>query len=90
MRVRPRTLLSVAAVATVVVFAVVQDRLTARGARQYVELQEAAAAGRGDPVAVDEIMVPAVRHSVEQASMWGAVVLGAGVVAAGVVRRVGA
>ena len=84
---RPRVVLWVATAAAVVVFAVVQDRVTASGARQYVELQEAAAAGLGPPVTVDEIMCPAVRRSVEYASMWSAVVLGAGAVAAAVLRR---
>jgi hypothetical protein len=79
-----------ATAAAAVVFAVVQDRVTASGARQYVELQEAAAAGRGNPVTVDEIMGPAVGRSIEHASVWSAVVLGAGALAAGILRRVGA
>ena len=87
---RPRVVLWVAAAAAAGVFAVVQDRVTASGAQQYVELQEAAAAGRGTPVTVDEIMGPAVRRSVEHASMWSVVVLGAGAVAAAVLQRVGA
>jgi len=72
------------------VFCSVQDRVTASGARQYVDRQLAAAAGRGNPVSVDEIMRPAVRRSVEDASLWSALVLSAGVVAAVILRRVGA
>jgi hypothetical protein len=79
-----------ATAAAAVVFAVVQDRVTASGARQYVELHEAAAAGRGHRVTVDEIMRPAVRRSIEHASIWSAVILGAGALAAGILRRVGA
>ena len=90
MRPRPRTVLLLALVTAVVVFCGVQDRGTASGARQYVDRQQAAAAGRGEPVSVDEIMRPAVRRSVEDASLWSALVLGAGVVAAVVLRRVGA
>jgi len=90
MRLRPRTVLLIALMAAVVMFCSVQDRVTASGARQYVDRQQAAAAGRGNPVSVDEIMRPAVRRSVEDASLWSALVLGAGVVAAVVLRRVGA
>ena len=90
MRVHPRTVLLVALVTAVVAFCRVQDRFTASAARQYVDRQQAAVEGRGDPVTVDEIMRPAVRRSVEDASLWGAAVMGLGVVVAVVLRRVGA
>jgi hypothetical protein len=86
MPIRPRAVLLIAVTTAIVVFCVVQDRVTADGARQYAELQRAAAAGHGDPVTLDEIMRPAVRRSVQQASAWGAVVIGAGIIAAGVLR----
>ena len=89
MHVRPRTILVIAALLAVVVFCVVQDRVTADGARQYVELQRAAAEGQRNPVTVDEIMRPAVRRSVAQASVWSAVVMGTGAITAGMVGRRG-
>ena len=89
MRVPPRTILVIAAILAVVVFSVVQDRVTAGGARQYAELQRAAIEGRGDRVTVDQVMRPAVRRSVTQASMWSAVVMVAGAIAAGMVGRRG-
>jgi hypothetical protein len=86
MNVRPRTVLLITLAAAIVVFCVVQDRVTAGGARQYVELQRAAAAGRGNPVTLDEIMRPTVRRSVRQATGWSLVVVVAGIAAARVVR----
>jgi hypothetical protein len=77
--VRPRAILIITAVAALVVFAVVQDRVTAAGARRYVALQRAAIAGRGRAVTVDEIMRPAIRHSLRLGLMWGGVVLVTGV-----------
>ena len=89
MHVRPRTVLMIAAILAAVVFCVVQDRVTAAGARQYVELQRAAAEGRRPAVTIDEIMRPAVRRSVAQASAWSAVVMVAGAVTAAMVTRPG-
>ena len=86
MRVGARGILAIAVFFAVVVFCIVQDRLTASGARQYVELQLAAAEGQRGPVTVDEIMRPAVRRSVAQASIWSTVVLVAGAVVAFAVR----
>ena len=81
---RPRAVLVITALAAVVVFAVVQDRVTAAGARRYVALQRDALAGRGQLVPVDQIMRPAIARSVQQGLMWGGVVLVAGVSLAGV------
>jgi hypothetical protein len=75
MRIGRRAVLTIAAVAAVVVFCIVQDRVTAAGARQYVELQRAALQGRGAPVAVEHVMGPAVRQSVVRGSIWGGVVI---------------
>ena len=76
---KAQALLLVATVlASIATFAVVQDRVTAAGARRYVELQREAAAGRARPVNVDDVMRPAVRQSVRY-----------GVVSAGAVALVG-
>jgi hypothetical protein len=79
---RPRAILLAALVAAAVVFCVVQDRVTAAGAQQYVTLQRAALAGQGQPVTVDGVMRPAVERSVRQAAMWSALVMAGGVAAA--------
>jgi hypothetical protein len=68
--------------AALVVFAGVQDRVTASGARQYVAAQRAAIAGRGLPVTIDQVVAPAVRRSVTQAATWALVVIAAGSLAA--------
>jgi hypothetical protein len=86
--VRPRTILVVTAIAALAVFAVVQDRVTAAGARQYVALQRDAIAGRGHAVTVDEIMRPAIKRSVRLGLTWaGIVVVGGVAIAAGVATR---
>lgn len=69
------------------VFLFVQDRVTAAGARRYVALQRAAAAGRGPAVTIDEVMRPAVAHSVRQGLLWASVVAGAGLASAAVLAR---
>jgi len=79
MALQPRAILVVTALAALVVFAVVQDRVTAAGARRYVALQRDAIAGRGQPVTVDEIMQPAIHRSVRQGLMWSGLVLVAGI-----------
>ncbi len=68
--------------AALVVFCVVQDRITAAGAREYVRLQRA-----GAPVTVDDVMKPAVRRSVRQALLWSALVVGSGLTGAAIVAR---
>jgi hypothetical protein len=90
MTIRPRGVLLATALAAVVVFAVVQDRITAAGARRYVALQRAALAGRGPAVTVDEIMRPAVAQSVREGLLWSGAVLvsGVGIAAAVSARRV--
>jgi hypothetical protein len=87
MTVRPRTVLIATALSAVVVFAVVQDRVTAVGARRYVTLQRAALAGRGPAVTVDEVMRPAIAQSVREGLLWGGGVLVGGV---GIAAAVGA
>ena len=85
--VRARVILIVSALAALVVFAAVQDRVTAAGARRYVALQRDAIAGHGRAVTVDEVMRPAIERSVHQGLMWGGAVLVAGASVAGVVSR---
>ena len=73
--------------AAIVVFAVVQDRVTASGARQYVTLQRAALAGRSAPITIDQVMVPAIGRSVRLGALWAAVVMVIGFAAAVAVRN---
>jgi hypothetical protein len=73
-------------VAAVAVFCVVQDRVTAEGARRYVALQREALAGRGRPVTVDEVMQPAIDRSVRLGLISSGAVAGLGVAAGLVVR----
>jgi hypothetical protein len=54
----------VTVLAALAVFCIVQDRMTAEGARRYVALQREALAGRGNRVTIDEIMRPAIERSV--------------------------
>jgi hypothetical protein len=65
-------------VAAIVVFAIVQDRLTVAGVGQYVSDYREAAAGRRAAVTIDEVMRPAVTHAVEQGALWGGAVLAVG------------
>ena len=53
--------------AAFVVLCIVQDRVTAQGARRYVALQKEALAGRGRAVTIDEVMQPAIDRSVRLA-----------------------
>jgi hypothetical protein len=79
-RVRVIVLLTVAAAA--IVFAYVQDRVTASGAREYVMRRGEAIERRGSSVTIDEVMDPAVDRSVWQGLKWGTIVLVAGLAAA--------
>jgi hypothetical protein len=74
-------------VAATLVFAYVQDRVTASGAQRYVSLQHQAMSGQGAPITIDEIMRPAIAGSVRQGLLWagGVLVLGCGVT--GIARR---
>jgi hypothetical protein len=74
-------------VAATVVFCIVQDRLTAAGARHYVQLQQAAIAGGGPAVTIDGIMRPAVRRSVRDALLSSAGVMAVGCAGAALIAR---
>ena len=76
---RPRTILGATFVAALIVFAVVQDRVTASGARQYVALQRSALAQGGAPVSIEDVMAPAGRRSFRDALMWSGGVMLIGV-----------
>lgn len=69
-----------------VVFCIVQDRVTAEGARRYVSLQRDALAGLGPAVTIDEVMEPAVARSLRLALLSSGAVLAAGVAASLMVR----
>jgi hypothetical protein len=74
-------------VAAIVTFCIVQDRVTAAGARRYVALQRAAIAGTGPAATIDEVMSPAVRRSVRAGLAWAGGVGAAGLTAAAAVAR---
>jgi hypothetical protein len=71
------------------VFCIVQDRVTAEGARRYVALQRLALAGRGPAVSIDEVLRPAVDRSVRLALLSSGAVVAAGAAAAFVAGRSG-
>jgi hypothetical protein len=73
--------------AALVVFCVVQDRITARGAASYVSRQQSALAAGGPRVTIVEVMEPAIRRSVQQGLLWGGGVAAAGLAAAVAIRR---
>lgn len=75
------------AIVALAVFCVVQDRVTAAGARRYAALQRDALAGRGRAVTIDEVMRPAIDRSVQQGLFWGGAVMVAGFSVAGAIAR---
>jgi hypothetical protein len=84
----PRAIVVLTAVVAIVTFAVVQDRITAAGARRYVALQREAVRREVPPPSIDEVVRPAVRRSVVQGLLWsGVVILGGVVMAARAARR---
>jgi hypothetical protein len=74
--------LVITAVAAFVAFCLVQDLVTAAGARRYVWIQQEAMAGHTHPVTVDEVMTPAIRASVRDGllSAGAVVVIGSALV----------
>jgi hypothetical protein len=74
-------------VAALVVFAVVQDRVTVAGVGQYEIAYREAAAGKRGRVTIDEVMKPAVVHGVQQGALWGFAVFIAGVGGTAAARR---
>jgi hypothetical protein len=74
-------------VAAIVVFAVVQDRLTAAGVARYVMLHRQAEADNRARVTLDEVMKPAVKDAVRQGAFWGGAVLATGLGGTLIARR---
>lgn len=89
LKVRPRVrvLVLLTVVAAMIVFAYVQDRVTASGARDYVTRQRDAIERGDSDVTIDQVMKPAVARSVRQGLTWGATVLVAGLSAAALVGK---
>jgi hypothetical protein len=80
MRLGRRTIIVATFVGAVVVFAAVQDRVTASGARHYAVAQRAALSAGTAPVTIDQVVEPAVRRSVRDGLVWGGAVLMLGLV----------
>jgi hypothetical protein len=81
----PRATLAASAVAALVAFCAVQDRVVAEGAGRYVELKQRALAGQGPDVTIDGVLAPAVGESVRRGLTWGGGVFGAGAMLAAAV-----
>ena len=77
MTLRRLSLLTV--VGAFVAFCVVQDLVTAAGARRYVEIEEEALAGAGPRVTVDQVMKPAIAQSVRDGLLASGAVAALGV-----------
>ena len=84
---RVRVVLVATALLASATFCVVQDRVTAAGARRYVRLQRTAMADGGPLVTIDEVMRPAIDRSVRQGLAWAGLVAGLGVTAAVAAQR---
>lgn len=84
---RVRAILGVTIVAALLVFAVVQDRVTAAGAREYAARQRIALTGVAAPVTVEEVMGPAIRRSLRDALAWSGGVILIGVLVSRFGRR---
>jgi hypothetical protein len=78
MRVTIARVLAPTALAAVVAFSVVQDRVTAAGAQAYVEAQRQALARGTLAPTIDGVMRPAVRRSVVAGALSAAAVLACG------------
>jgi hypothetical protein len=74
-------------VAAIVVFAVVQDRVTGEGVGRYVAMSREAVPQQRRPVTIDEVMKPAVARGVQQGSLWAGAVLVTGFGGVWIARR---
>ena len=72
-------------IAAIVVFAVVQDRLTAAGVARYVAQHRVERSGAR--VTIDEVMQPAVKDAVRQGALWAGAVLATGLSGTLIARR---
>ena len=86
-RVRPRSVMLITIAMAVVVFLIVQDRVTAAGARRYVAQQRDARATSRVAPTIDQVMAPAIHRSVQQGALWSGLVLVAGCSCAAVLSR---
>ena len=68
MTVRRRQVVLATCVIALATFAVVQDRVTAAGARRYAAMARQAVASGTPGVTIESVMTPAIRSSVR----WGA------------------
>jgi hypothetical protein len=84
---RVRTIVVATGLLAAATFCVVQDRVTAAGARRYVRMQRAALADGRPLVTIDEVMRPAIDRSVRQGLVWAGLVAGLGLTAAVAVQR---
>ena len=82
-----RVIAGVTFIAALMVFAIVQDRVTAAAARRYVAGQRAALASGAPPLNVDDIMRPAIAESVREALAWSGGVVVIGLLAAMALER---
>lgn len=73
-------------IAAIVVFAVVQDRLTSAGVGRYVALFRDRTDGAA-AATIDEVMKPAAAHAVRQGAFWGGAVLVTGLGGTLIARR---
>lgn len=82
-------LLAAACFCAVVVFCVVQDRITAAAVGQYVALQHDAQKGQrtSSLITIDQVMRPAIRRSVRHGAMWGSLTFVVGAALAAFVGR---
>src|SRR5438093_847930 len=87
---RPRSIVMLTIAAAAVVFLIVQDRVTAAGARRYVALQRAGSAGIATSLTIDAVMAPAIRRSVQLALMSSGLVLAVGLAGAVLASRAAA
>jgi len=73
-------------IAAIVVFAVVQDRLTSAGVGRYVAMFRDQGQG-ASAATIDDVMKPAVAHAVRQGALWGGAVLATGLGGTLIARR---
>jgi len=70
-----RTIVITTCVLAVATFSVVQDRVTAAGARRYAAIARQAVASGNRPPSIEEVMTPAIRASVGWGSAGAVAVL---------------
>ncbi len=84
---RSRVIIVVTCALALATFAVVQDRVTAAGARLYAATARAAIARGTEGVRLEEVMAPAIRRSLRWGVASGGTVLVVGLTVARLFRR---